>query len=45
VILRRADGTRPVPVPLHKGKVLPVGTLAKVLRLAGLTADDLRRAL
>lgn len=34
-----------VVVPLHKGKQLRTGMVAKTLKDAGLTPDDLRRLL
>ena len=29
------------PVPIHEGKILKAGTLKGILRLAGLTAEEL----
>ena len=34
-----------VVVPFHKGKDLPTGTIARIVRDAGLTPDELRRLL
>ena len=34
-----------IAVPMHSGKTLKVGTLAKIVKDAGLTPDDLRRLL
>ena len=39
------DPTRLAVVPLHKGKLLPPGTLRAVLKGAGLTVEELRRLL
>jgi len=42
----RRPGTGPlVPVPVHSGRDLPLGTLRSILRLAGLTAEELRELL
>jgi predicted RNA binding protein YcfA (HicA-like mRNA interferase family) len=35
-----SNGTRTVAVPTHRGAI-PVGTLASILRQAGIKADDL----
>jgi predicted RNA binding protein YcfA (HicA-like mRNA interferase family) len=45
VILRRPGGGPTVPVPAHAGRDLPAGTLHSILRLAQVTADELRGAL
>ncbi len=37
----RKQGGRIVPVPVHGGRDLPLGTLRSILRLAGLTAEEL----
>jgi predicted RNA binding protein YcfA (HicA-like mRNA interferase family) len=37
--LRGVDG-RIVPVPIHAGRTLPLGTLRSILRLAGLSVQD-----
>ena len=39
-----SNGVRTVIVPTHRGAV-PIGTLASILRQAGITADDLRKLL
>lgn len=39
-VLRHADG-RTTVVPVHRGEVIGPGLFAKILRDAGLTADDL----
>ena len=39
-----SNGARTVIVPTHRGAI-PVGTLASILRQAGITADDLRKLL
>ncbi len=40
--LRRSDGSGGiVPVPVHAGETLPLGTLRSILRSAELTADEL----
>ncbi len=40
--LRRSGGTGGiVPVPVHAGETLPLGTLRAILRSAELSADDL----
>lgn len=41
VYLRKDDAPALVTVPVHKGKDLPVGTLASILRQAGMTVDEL----
>lgn len=37
--LRRAGG-RIVPVPVHAGETVPVGTLRSILRLAEITVEE-----
>jgi predicted RNA binding protein YcfA (HicA-like mRNA interferase family) len=39
-----SNGVRTVIVPTHRGPV-PIGTLASILRQAGIGADDLRKLL
>jgi predicted RNA binding protein YcfA (HicA-like mRNA interferase family) len=39
-----SNGVRNVVVPTHRGAV-PIGTLASILRQAGISADDLRKLL
>jgi predicted RNA binding protein YcfA (HicA-like mRNA interferase family) len=39
-----SNGARTVVVPTHRGAV-PIGTLASILRQAGISADDLRKVL
>jgi predicted RNA binding protein YcfA (HicA-like mRNA interferase family) len=41
VYLRRGDASGLVTVPVHKGRDLPVGTLAAILRQADMTAEEL----
>ena len=43
-LYRRADARR-VTVPVHKGRMVPIGTLRAILKDADLTADDLRKLL
>ena len=43
-VLRHADG-RVVVVPVHPGQDMAKGTLRSVLKLAGMTPDDLRNLL
>jgi len=43
--LRRPGAGPIVPVPVHGNRDLPVGTLRSVLRLAGLTAEELEELL
>jgi predicted RNA binding protein YcfA (HicA-like mRNA interferase family) len=43
-VLRHSDG-RVVVVPVHPGKDMAKGTLRSILRLAGITDDELRRLL
>lgn len=45
VYLRKGDAPALVTVPVHKGKDLPLGTLASILRQAGMTAEELARFL
>ncbi len=45
VILAHPDRADHVVVPLHGGRAVKPGTLAGILRDAGLRADDLRRLL
>lgn len=40
-VLRHPDG-RTVVVPIHPGRDVPPGTLRNVLRIIGMTADELR---
>lgn len=39
-VLRHADG-RTVAVPVHQGRDVPPGTLRGVLRIIGMTVDEL----
>ena len=40
------DGTKVVfPVPVHEGKIVKLGTLKGILRLARMEAEDLERLL
>ena len=39
--LRKSGVARIVPVPVHGNRDLPAGTLRSILRLAGLTAEEL----
>ncbi|MCL5026566.1 MAG: type II toxin-antitoxin system HicA family toxin [Chloroflexi bacterium] len=43
--LRHPDRTGKVIVPVHRGKILKLGTLAGIMEDAGLTPDELRRLL
>jgi len=43
--LRRAADGRRVTVPVHKGQIVPLGTLRAILRDADISADDLQRLL
>ncbi len=45
VILVHAFKPGHVTVPFHRGKTLPVGTLANILNQAGLSRDEFRRLL
>jgi predicted RNA binding protein YcfA (HicA-like mRNA interferase family) len=42
---RHPDKPGRVVVPVHAGEDLPIGLIARLLRDAGITADDLRRLL
>ena len=44
VILERADGCY-ANLPMHSGRDVPRGLLARILKTAGLTAEDLRKLL
>jgi len=43
--LRRARDGRRVTVPVHKGRIVPVGTLRAILRDAGITIEEFRELL
>ncbi|MGI5837462.1 MAG: type II toxin-antitoxin system HicA family toxin [Chloroflexota bacterium] len=45
VILGHASKSGLLIIPMHKGKALRTGLIAKTLKDAGLTSDDLRRLL
>ncbi len=45
MVVHRNDRTRLAVVPVHKGKLLPPGTLRAVIKGAGLTVEELRRLL
>jgi len=36
------DGKITFPVPVHKGKLLKTGTLKGILRIAGISEDELK---
>ncbi len=44
-IYRHADTGRRVTVPYHAGRTIPPGTLANILREAGIDRDRLRQLL
>jgi predicted RNA binding protein YcfA (HicA-like mRNA interferase family) len=44
-ILMDADGRRKVTIPLHAGKILPIGTMKGILDDAEITAEALREVL
>ncbi len=44
-IMVKAGHPLSVPVPVHGNKVLPTGTLASIVRMAGLTKDQFFQAL
>lgn len=44
-VFRHMQTQRRVTVPYHRTRVIPPGTLANILREAGLTADELDRLL
>jgi len=41
---RESDGKR-VTVPIHKGRVVPIGTLRAILRDADISIDEFRKLL
>ena len=41
--LFRESDKRRVTVPIHKGKVIPIGTLKSILKDADMTVDQLRK--
>jgi len=41
---RESDGRR-VTVPMHKGRIVPIGTLRAILRDADISADQFRELL
>jgi len=43
--LRRASDGKRVTVPVHKGKIVPIGTLTAILRDAGITVEEFRNLL
>ena len=43
--LRRASDGKRVTVPVHKGRLVPIGTLRAVLREADISVDEFRRLL
>ena len=43
--LRRATDGKRVTVPVHKGRVVPIGTLRAILRDADISGDEFRRLL
>lgn len=42
MLIHRKDPTRVAVVPVHKGKVLPLGTLRAILKGARLAGEELR---
>ena len=44
-VLRHRATKRRVTVPYHPSRVIPLGTMANILREAGLTSDDFERIL
>jgi len=45
ISLRRAADNRRVTVPIHKGRMLPIGTLRGILRDADIGLDEFRKLL
>lgn len=45
MLIHAADPTRVAVVPVHKGRVLPTGTLRAILKGAGMTIEELRELL
>jgi predicted RNA binding protein YcfA (HicA-like mRNA interferase family) len=45
MLVHRDDATRVAVVPVHKGKVLPLGTLRAILKGARLKIEELRALL
>lgn len=43
-IMRHRDG-RTVPVPVHRGRDMPRGTLRNILAIIGMDVDELRKLL
>jgi len=43
--LRRAADGRRVTVPVHKGRIVPIGTLRAILRDADISVDQFRELL
>jgi len=43
--LRRESDGRRVTVPIHKGRIVPLGTLRAILRDADIAVDELRELL
>jgi predicted RNA binding protein YcfA (HicA-like mRNA interferase family) len=40
VFMRHRDNQVKIPISMHKGRDIPVGTLAAILKQAGVTVDD-----
>jgi predicted RNA binding protein YcfA (HicA-like mRNA interferase family) len=43
--MRRASDGKRVTVPVHKGRIVPVGTLRAILRDADISVDEFRELL
>lgn len=43
--LRRASDNKRVTVPVHKGRIVPLGTLRAILRDADIRVDEFRKLL
>ena len=43
--LRRVANHKRVTVPIHKGRMVPIGTLSAILRDADIDVDDFRKLL
>ena len=45
IMQQGGKGGRSVPVPIHKGHDIPVGTLSRIITQAGVSVDDFLDAL
>ena len=45
VVMRHPERSGSIPIPVHRGRMLKEGTLRNILKMVGITEEQLRRLL